>query len=80
MSESRLSKVPVRGSSLPARPIPTGILTIYVGGFRITRRGRFWAVKDPEGVLVCVAVYKKGALEVVRRLLPPEDRDLTTTA
>lgn len=50
--------------------------TVQIGGFRILRRGRFWAVKDPEGSLVCVAVYKKGALEVVRRLLPPEKRHL----
>ena len=28
---------------------------------------RFWAVYD-QGELVCVTVYKKGALEVVRRL------------
>jgi len=29
---------------------------------------RFWAVRDPDGSLVCVCVYKKGAKEVVRRL------------
>jgi hypothetical protein len=29
---------------------------------------RFWAVYDADGVLVCVAVYKKGAVEVARRL------------
>lgn len=51
--------------------------TVQIGDFRILRRGRFWAVKDPKGSLVCVAVYKKGALEVVRRLLPPEKRHLT---
>lgn len=28
---------------------------------------RFWAVYDGD-VLVCVTVYKKGALEVLRRL------------
>lgn len=50
--------------------------TVQIGDFHIIRRGRFWAVKDPEGSLVCVAVYKKGALEVVRRLLPPEKRHL----
>ncbi len=33
--------------------------------------GRFWAVYDGSGALVCVAVYRKGAREVVRRLLPP---------
>ena len=36
----------------------------------ITRRGRFWAVHDQKGQLVCLAVYKKGAREVVRRLSP----------
>jgi len=35
---------------------------------RITPYGRYWAVYDSMGVLVCVCVYKKGALEVVRRL------------
>ena len=32
------------------------------------RHGRFWAVTDAAGQLVCVAVYKKGAQEVLRRL------------
>ena len=36
----------------------------------IVRRGRFWAVHDGAGQLVCVAVYQKGAREVVRRLSP----------
>ncbi len=36
----------------------------------ITRRGRFWAVHDGAGQLVCLAVYRKGAREVVRRLSP----------
>jgi len=30
--------------------------------------GRHWAVYDRDGELVCVAVYKKGAQEVARRL------------
>ena len=30
--------------------------------------GRFWAVKDRQGELVCVCVYKRGAVEVARRL------------
>jgi hypothetical protein len=30
--------------------------------------GRYWAVYDTAGVLVCVCLYKKGAQEVVRRL------------
>jgi len=37
---------------------------------QIVRRGRFWAVYDGAGQLVCVAVYQKGAREVVRRLSP----------
>ena len=32
--------------------------------------GRFWAVYDGLGLLVCVTVYRKGAREVIRRLLP----------
>ena len=32
------------------------------------KQGRFWAVYDPNGALVCVCVYKRGALEVLRRL------------
>jgi hypothetical protein len=37
---------------------------------RIERYGktRFWAVLDADGTLVCLCVYKRGALEVVRRL------------
>jgi hypothetical protein len=30
--------------------------------------GRFWAVYADDGALICVCVYKKGALEVLRRL------------
>lgn len=29
---------------------------------------RYWAVYDAAGNLVCVTVYKKGAMEVIRRL------------
>ena len=32
------------------------------------RHTRFWAVRDEAGELVCVCVYKRRALEVVRRL------------
>ncbi len=31
-------------------------------------RTRFWAVRDGAGELICVCVYKRGALEVARRL------------
>lgn len=37
----------------------------------IEKHGRFWAVYDGAGLLVCVAVYRKGADEIIRRLLPP---------
>ena len=29
---------------------------------------RFWAVRSEDGELICVCVYKRGALEVARRL------------
>ena len=31
-------------------------------------RTRFWAVRDGAGELICVCVYKKGAVEVAPRL------------
>jgi len=34
----------------------------------ITKYGRFWAVYEADGTLVCLCVYRKGAEEVVRRL------------
>ena len=55
---------------------PTTTCTVHIGEFRLIRRGRFWAVQDALGGLVVTAVYKKGAIEVVRRLLPPEKRHL----
>lgn len=33
----------------------------------LQKYGRFWAIYDGEE-MVCVTVYKKGALEVIRRL------------
>jgi hypothetical protein len=30
--------------------------------------GRYWALYDDAGELVCVCLYKKGAVEVLRRL------------
>ncbi len=42
-----------------------------VCGFRLVRRGRFWQVFDPQERLIVTAVYKKGGMEVIRRLLPP---------
>lgn len=39
----------------------------------IRKYGRYWAVHDAAGELVCICLYKKGAAEVLRRLqqLPP---------
>jgi hypothetical protein len=36
--------------------------------YAIERRHRHWAVIDHAGELVCLTVYKRGAIEVVRRL------------
>ena len=35
---------------------------------RIEKHGRFFAVYDDEADLVCICVYRKGAMEVIRRL------------
>ncbi len=40
-------------------------------GYKIKRRGKFWEVLDGAGELVCMTVYKRGAVEVVRRLSLP---------
>jgi hypothetical protein len=34
----------------------------------IRKYGRYWAVYASDGALICLTVYKKGAVEVVRRL------------
>jgi hypothetical protein len=39
------------------------------GEYAVTRRNRYWEVRDPDGELVCLAVYKRGAKEVVRRMM-----------
>ena len=38
------------------------------GPYAIMRYNRYWAVVDPDDELVCVTVYKRGAVEVIRRL------------
>jgi hypothetical protein len=38
----------------------------------IRKYGRYWAVIDAEGTLVCLCVYLKGAVEVIRRLQAKE--------
>lgn len=42
-----------------------------LAGYTIRKqeKGRFWEVLDPAGELVCLTVYRRGAREVVRRLL-----------
>jgi hypothetical protein len=37
-------------------------------GYTIRKEGSQLAVLDPRGQLVCLTVYKRGAVEVVRRL------------
>jgi hypothetical protein len=39
-------------------------------GYTIQKRerSRHWMVIDPQGELVCLTVYKRGAVEVARRL------------
>ena len=41
-----------------------------LGGYRLEAFGnsRYWQVTDPAGELVCVAVYKRGGREVIKRL------------
>ena len=34
----------------------------------IRKYGRYWALYDDVGELVCICLYKKGAAEVFRRL------------
>ena len=43
-----------------------------MNAFTVTKHGhsRFWAVRDLAGELVCLCVYKRGAVEVARRLQP----------
>lgn len=55
-------KIPARHQARRATP------TLSFGGYLVQRRGRFWAVVDAAEGLVCLTVYKRGALEVVRRL------------
>jgi len=51
---------------LPRRVSPTQAPS--PGDYVLQRRGRFWAVLDAAEGLVCLTVYKRGALEVLRRL------------
>ena len=44
---------------------------------RIERYGntRYWAVRERDGSLICLCVYRKGAAEVVRRLQVKEQAE-----
>jgi hypothetical protein len=52
-----------QGQRIRSAPSPWG-----PHAMTIKRYGRYWAVYDTAGVLVCICLYKKGAQEVVRRL------------
>lgn len=41
---------------------------------KMEKRGRYWAVYADGGELICLAVYKKGAQEVLRRLEKKQNR------
>ena len=41
------------------------------------KSGRYFAVHDPGGELVCLTVYRKGAAEVVKRLQTPGGKEDT---
>jgi hypothetical protein len=41
----------------------------------IRKYGRYWAVLDANGTLVCLCVYRKGAVEVMRRLQAKEQAE-----
>lgn len=47
---------------------PAAPATQVQGPYAIMRYHRHWAVVDPADELVCLTVYKRGAVEVVRRL------------
>lgn len=51
----------------PSRASGTAPVTL-LGNYVVQRRGRFWAVFDAGETLICLTVYKRGALEVARRL------------
>jgi hypothetical protein len=56
------------GAQLKNRYRPSIPRPIKVDNFTLTRRSRFWELRDPAGELVCITVYKCGAQEVIRRL------------
>ena len=72
-TEQKQKNTEQKGASMQEDAMRTS--GIQSAGMQIAARGRFWAVHDRHGQLVCVTVYKKGAREVVRRLsLVPRTR------
>lgn len=57
------------GSRVPAWA-GTRLETCRAAAYTVVRRARdrWWEVRDPDGELACVTFYKRGAVEVVRRL------------
>lgn len=55
-----MSKATSPGREGSASPVPYAVSRY--------KQSRHWAIHDPEGALVCVALYKKGAAEVAKRL------------
>ena len=53
------------------KPQPETGYSTDADGLIIRKYGRYWAVYDADETLVVVAVYRKGAEEVVRRLTAP---------
>ena len=41
----------------------------------VRKRGKFWAMYDDKGKMVCLAIYRKGALEIIRRLKDERGKD-----
>lgn len=62
------SKKTAGGRVVASSSAPTNATT--GAGYRLSRYGhsRHWAVHDPAGSLVCLAVYRRGAEELIRRL------------
>lgn len=55
---------------MPTKQKPEAPAPEQQPGYTIKKRHgyRDWMVIDPQGELVCLTVYKRGAVEVVRRL------------
>lgn len=56
----------------PPTPPPQNPNLTLPPTYTVSHRGRHWQVRDADGELVCVTVYKCGADEVVRRLKAAE--------